>query len=284
MASKRRQQSESGFYHVFQRGVCLFDIFEDDEDRTFYLKRLADYARELDVEIHAWCLMGNHTHLLIRAEHKNLSAVMRKIGSVYARYFNRRHERSGPLFEGRFGSVCVETDSQYLSTVRYIHRNPIHHDERTLAGDYPWSSYSEYVTENPRICRLDFAYSLFGGIQGFIAFHEAERDQDLYRERFLDIDTIGPMRDNEARHRANLALADAGFAVSISHIGILPHNRRDEAIAYVKQTIGCTLRQLQRLSAIAYGVIRNAIRIGMAQMQGLATSAKRLDRFRSTAV
>ena len=91
MATKKRKRSESGFYHVFQRGVCLFDIFEDDEDRKFYLKRLVRYASELHVEIHAWCLMSNHTHLLVRAQHETLSAVMRKIGSVYARYFNKRH-------------------------------------------------------------------------------------------------------------------------------------------------------------------------------------------------
>ena len=140
MATKKRKRSESGFYHVFQRGVCLFDIFEDDEDRKFYLKRLVRYASELHVEIHAWCLMSNHTHLLVRAQHETLSAVMRKIGSVYARYFNKRHGRTGPLFEDRFGSVCVETDSQFLSVMRYIHRNPIHHEERTLMGDYPWKN------------------------------------------------------------------------------------------------------------------------------------------------
>ena len=62
MATKKRKRSESGFYHVFQRGVSLFDIFEDDEDRELYLKRLVRYASELHVEIHAFCLMSKHTH------------------------------------------------------------------------------------------------------------------------------------------------------------------------------------------------------------------------------
>lgn len=278
MASKRRQQSESGFYHVFQRGVCHFDIFEDDLDRTFYLERLADYTKELGIEIHAWCLMGNHTHLLLRTEYKALSAAMRKLGSVYARYFNRRHERTGPLFEGRFGSVCVETEEQYLSTVRYIHRNPVHHEEQALSSNYHWSSYSEFTTLNPTICHLNMALSLFGGIEGFVRFHEAERDSEKFRERYLDIDTIGPMRDSEARRRADFALADAGFEVPISQIGILSHSRRDEAIAYVKQIVGCSLRQLQRLSAIAYGVIRRAIELDLTQPQCSFTPGKRLDR------
>ena len=271
MASRRRQQSESGFYHVFQRGVCHFDIFEDDQDRAFYLKRLVDYTKELGIEVHAWCLMGNHTHLLLRAKLKALSAAMRKLGSVYARYFNRRHERTGPLFEGRFGSVCVETEDQFLSTIRYIHRNPVHHEKQTLTGNYPWSSYSEFVSCSPEICHLDLALSLFGGTEGFVSFHKAERDSEQYRERFLDIDTVGPMRDNEARWRADFALADAGFEVSISQIGTLSHNLRDEAIAYVKQVVGCPLRQLQRLSALAYGVIRRAIKLNLTQMECLPT-------------
>lgn len=255
MATKPRECSESGFYHVFQRGVNQFDIFERNSDRRFFLRRLVRYASEYDVEIHAWCLMSNHTHLLVRAGYNELSALMRKIGSVYARYFNRAHSRSGPLFEGRFGSVCVNTDAQFMGVMRYIHRNPVHHEERTLLGDYPWSSYAEYLSASPGICKLDFAMSLFGGVEEFTRFHEAERDH----ERYLDIGTTGPMRDAEARWRANRVLEDAGFGVPVSHVGRLPRKRRDMALFRVRRTVGCSLRQLQRLTAVAYSTIRAAV-------------------------
>ena len=257
MASKPREISESGFYHVFHRGVNQFDIFEDDEDREYYLKRLARYAVELGVEIHAWCLMSNHTHLLLRADHELLSVIMRKLGSVYARKFNMRHGRSGPLFEGRFSSVPVETDAQYLSVVRYIHRNPVHHQEQTLLGGYPWSSYGEYVAVAPMYCDLGFTLSMFGGLEEFKRFHEEERDH----ERHLDIGTVGRMQDDEARNRANYALAEAGFSISVSDIGKLPHKLRDEAIQCIRQVLGCSLRQIQRLTAVAYSAIRAAVGI-----------------------
>ena len=256
MATKKREQSASGFYHVYQRGVSQFDIFEDDVDRGFYLERLLRYCGELGVEVHAWCLMSNHTHLLVRAELEALSAMMRKLGSVFARFFNYRHARTGPLFEGRFCSVCVETDEQYVNVMRYIHRNPVHHEEAALCGGYPWSSYAEHLAASPVTCVVGFALSLFGGVEEFARFH---RDRDGDKTRHLDIGTSGPMGDDEARRRADEVLAESGFGVAASKIGALPHEARDRAIALVKRAVGCSLRQLQRLTAIAYSVIRRAV-------------------------
>lgn len=262
MASKPREISESGFYHVFHRGVNRFDLFEDDEDREFYLERLARYAAEVGAEIHAWCLMSNHTHLLLRANHKTLSALMRKLGSVYARRFNRRHGRSGPLFEGRFSSVPVKTDAQLLSVVRYIHRNPVHHQEQKLYESYPWSSYGEYIAAAPGLCELGFILNMFGSLEKFVRFHEEERDC----ERQLDIGTVGRMLDDEARERANQVLAEADYGVTISNVGSLPRQIRDEAIEYVGRVIGCSLRQLQRLTAIAYSAIRSAVGVDAGEL------------------
>lgn len=255
MATKKRERSESGFYHVFHRGVSQFDIFEDDADREFYLERMVRYCRELDVEIHAWCLMSNHTHLLVRADMDALSATMRKLGSAYAKRFNWRHMRSGPLFEGRFSSVCVETDEQYVTVMRYIHRNPIHHEEETLCGSYRWSSYGEHVAASPETCVVEFALGLFGSVDAFTRMHQ-DRVED--RERLLDVGTFGRMRDEEARWRANRALAEAGFEVPVSRIGTLPRKLRDDALACVKDAVKCSLRQLQRLTAVAYSAIRCA--------------------------
>ena len=255
MASKPREQSISGFYHVYQRGVNLFDIFEDNVDRGFYIARLKRYAAEFGVEIHAWCLMSNHTHLLLKADLPLLSALMRKLGSVYARYFNSRHGRSGPLFGGRFCSVCVDSDPQLLSVVRYIHRNPIHHEETTLCGLYPWSSYREYISAASETCKLDYVLGVFGSISELIRFHSVNRDH----ERHLDIGTTGRMSDDEARQRADNVLQDRGFDVTAQSIGTLPKALRDKAIACVKREIRCSLRQLQRLTSIAYSTIRNAV-------------------------
>ena len=256
MATKKRERSGSGFYHVFHRGICQFDIFEDDTDREFYLERLVKYCRELEVEVHAWCLMDNHTHLLIKADLEALSAMMRMLGSAYAKFFNWRHLRTGPLFEGRFTSVPVETDRQYVTVMRYIHRNPIHHDQAALCGSYRWSSYGEHVAAAPQTCVVKFALELFGGVGEFTRAHA---DSDADRERMPDIGTCGRMRDGEARGRANRALAEAGFHVDVAHVGTLPRRLRDDALSCVRRQVKCSLRQLQRLTAIAYSAIRGAV-------------------------
>jgi len=254
MATKPRERSESGFYHVFHRGVNHFDIFEDDIDRKFYLNRLQRYAKEGNVEIHAWCLMSNHVHLLVRSSLEDLSALMMKLGSVYARWFNKRHERTGSLFGSRFSSVCVETDAQLLAVTRYIHRNPIHHHASTPIDAYRWSSFREYTSGSASTCEIDFLLSVFGGVENLIEFHEKTLPSEL--ERHLDIDTSSWMNDDEARLCLRAALRELGLAIDASHIGSLPKKLRNEAIAFAKRATGCSLRQLQRLTALPYSTLK----------------------------
>ena len=256
MARKPRKISSTGFYHVMQRGVNLFDIFETDDDRRQYLEFLMEAADQFRISIHAWCLMSNHTHLLLRGDLCNLSCMMHRLGSRYASYFNRRHERIGHLFDGRFESVCIESDAQYLAVVRYIHRNPVEHQEQALRGTYPWSSYVEYVSGKAIVSQIDVALEMLGGTDSFVRFHTQDASSD---ERHLDIGTLGRLTDDEARSRANTALENAGFTVCVGNIGRLSRHLRDKAIAIVKQSVGCSLRQMQRLTSLAYHAIRIAV-------------------------
>ena len=263
MASAKRKRSISGYYHVFQRGVNKFDIFEDDEDRSTYLKILREEAEDHGVTICSWCLMSNHTHLVVRADLEDLSNMMRDLGSRYARRFNARHGRTGPLFEGRFISVCIDGHSQFIAAIRYVHRNPIEHEEATLLGEYKWTSYKEYVSNSPDICEIEFALELFGGIEKFIRTH---REQWPY-ERHVDIGTYGALLDDQARTLADKALETADFNVGIAKIGSLVQELRDEAIAIVRQSVGCSLSQIQRLSGVPYSAIRRAVRIAAGNVE-----------------
>ncbi len=92
-----RQKSETGFYHILLRGVGRQNIFEDDEDKQRFLETLERYKKELNFELHAYCLMGNHVHLLIKDVANQLDQIMKKIAGSYAYYFNRKYERVGHL-------------------------------------------------------------------------------------------------------------------------------------------------------------------------------------------
>lgn len=145
MARPLRLEYEGAWYHVMNRGAGHCAIFHDDAQRRRFLDLLGDLLERFDVETHAWCLMGNHYHLLLHTPHANLSRAMRHLDGVYTQHFNRAMQTDGPLFRGRYRSSVVDADSYLLTVSRYIHRNPL---EAGLVDDpahYPWSSYGAYV-------------------------------------------------------------------------------------------------------------------------------------------
>ena len=103
MPRQARKRSEADIYHVTIRGVARVLVFEDDADRARFLDLLGGMLRLTDGELLAWCLMGNHVHLLFHMELGRLSEGMKRLESSYASYFNKRHSRAGHLFQDRFG-------------------------------------------------------------------------------------------------------------------------------------------------------------------------------------
>lgn len=159
------------FYHVFCRGVDKRDIYIDDQDRRRFLHCLekSNNPQPLKetsspfIEIIAFCLMGNHFHLLVKQRtDKGLSRFCQRALNAYVRYFNIRHSRSGRLFETPFKSVHVSSDAQLFAVFRYIHLNPVEiiipgwkesaqldfHTAQTFLSWYPWSSYRHYLNQD----------------------------------------------------------------------------------------------------------------------------------------
>lgn len=127
--------------HVTQRGVNRCATFLDDEDRDHYLRLLIRRSRELDVYVHAYVLMSNHIHLLLSAfKAGSISRFLRQVGSGYVAAFNRRHQRTGTLWEGRFKSCLVDTEDYLLSVYRYIELNPVRASMVDDPESYMWSS------------------------------------------------------------------------------------------------------------------------------------------------
>ncbi len=127
--------------HVTQRGVNRCAIFVDDEDRSHLMQLLVIATREEGVAVHAYVLMGNHLHLLATAPAPGaLSRAMRHIGHCYVQSFNRRHRRTGTLWEGRFKSCLVDSERYLLTVYRYIELNPVRAGMVDDAERYPWSS------------------------------------------------------------------------------------------------------------------------------------------------
>ena len=135
-----RLEFPGALYHVVARGNDRRPVFRDDEDRENYLSRLAHYRGKFHFRFLSYCLMTNHVHLAIRTADAPLSRIMAGLQSSYAQRFNRRHDRVGHLFQGRYAAFLVQEDRYLEALVRYIHRNPVEAGIVRRAADYTWSS------------------------------------------------------------------------------------------------------------------------------------------------
>jgi len=140
----RRLRIESlGYHHIYNRGVAKSNVFEDDQDKATFIELMASVAREHKFNIHAFCLMDNHYHILVQNTRENLSSGVRQLSAQYASYFNKRHERVGHLWQGRFKSWYV-LEPKYLFTLfKYIENNPVKAKMSQKVGEYIYcSTYS----------------------------------------------------------------------------------------------------------------------------------------------
>jgi putative transposase len=125
-----------------QRGVNKGRCFDDDSDRELYLGLLAELAPHHQCDVHAYVLMTNHVHLLVTPEvPPAISLLMRNVGQRYAQAYNRRHARTGPLWNDRFKTSLVDTESYLFVCYRYIELNPVRAGMVAAPEHYPWSSF-----------------------------------------------------------------------------------------------------------------------------------------------
>ena len=137
-----RKMSEYGYLHVYIRGVSKQILFEERKDYAFFIRFLKQYSEENHITVCAFCLMENHVHLLIHDSEHNLSHFMQQLDMNYAGYFNRKYERSGPLYDGRFNSIPIENESYLLTVFRYVINNP--RGANKDPAEYEYSSYNRY--------------------------------------------------------------------------------------------------------------------------------------------
>ena len=198
MARPLRLEFEGAWYHVMNRGAGRRDIFADDDQRERFLDLLGELLERFGVETHAYCLMGNHYHLLLHTPAANLSRAMRHLDGVYTQHFNRSNATDGPLFRGRYRSIVVEADQYLLQVSRYIHRNPLEAGLVDDLVDYPWSSYRAYALDTdvtPWLYRSTIRSALSAQPARYRAFVEEPREDALE----VDFEATAILGDDEFR-------------------------------------------------------------------------------------
>jgi REP element-mobilizing transposase RayT len=174
MARPLRIQYPGAVYHITSRGNEKREIFRDDKDRLTFLDILEQSLQTYNVRLYCYALMPNHFHLLVETPLGNLSEFMRQFNITYTSHYNRRHNRVGHLYQGRYKSILVDRESYLKTLIRYIHLNPVKTEEvEELSSaqkveylrDYRWSSLPGYICNEKRTPFVDYGMVLeeYGG-------------------------------------------------------------------------------------------------------------------------
>ncbi|MGE0646261.1 MAG: transposase [Nitrospira sp.] len=145
MARKPRLHFPGAFYHVIARGNRRATIFHDDADYHAYLDRLERYRQRDGLTVHAYVLMPNHVHLLLETGEPPLSRTMQTLQFTYSQSYNRRYDKTGHVFQGRYHAILCDRDAYLVELVRYLHLNPARMRTPLSPWTYPWSSHGAYL-------------------------------------------------------------------------------------------------------------------------------------------
>lgn len=289
MARQARDRSELKVYHAILRGVNKQQIFECTEDYEHFVRILqrqcglpvetrpsrvqAHYPIDTEDEtssyilkepgtiperhcyLYAWCLMGNHVHLLIKESDEPIGDVMKRISSSYVYYYNHKYDRVGHLFQERFKSQPVEDWQYFLTLLRYIHQNPLKPQLVSNLNDYPWSSWLEYTDNHP------LPFSSTQAVLSRISLNELT---DLVNELLTD-DEEKDFLDAEERPQHPITTDSEIWdliqticgATNATEFQALPRPQQKHYL-YLLHEQGAGPRTLSRLTGVPYSIVQRA--------------------------
>ena len=251
MARSLRIDVPDGWYHVLNRGVERRQIFPDEQSNLHFLELLGSLPSRFGVRIHGYVLMGNHYHLQLQTPQANLSRAMQWLNLSYGAWFNRRWQRSGPLFQGRFKAILHDPENAALMINRYIHLNPVRvralggHEARLGAedqlevsgagpsremvkarvealGSYRWSSYLVYAgkARNP-------GWLTTGSIYRFFGDHTLNSLRGAYSRQLEEMAALGQWETEwRSSVKATVLLGSEKFIQKM--LGVLKGDRREQ--------------------------------------------------------
>lgn len=250
MARQAREKSSNGIYHIMLRGIDKRNIFFDDQDRTKFIENIMKARDTGRFELYGYCLMDNHIHLLLKAI-EDVGTVIKRITVGYVGWNNRKYERTGHLFQNRYLSETVETESYLLTVLRYIHQNPVKAGMVKSLKDYSWSSYKHYnyyYNGQDTIISGDLVKAYFKTFKSFSEFMFAEND-----DKCLDYSKIERYNDKNLRELIYRKY-------DIEKLQSISGEKKKALIRDIYYDTNTSIRQLSRVTGIGKAVIEKVIR------------------------
>ena len=292
MSRPLRIEFSGALYHITARGDRREAIYEDDEDRRSFLDILGTVTEEFNWVCHAYCLMGNHYHLLVETPDGNLAKGMRQLNGVYTQWSNRRHRRAGHLFQGRYKAILVDKDAYLLELCRYVVLNPVRAGMVKTPRQWRWSSHRAMlgVQSAPEWLSVKALLSHFGrglavartryerfvaqGTQATSPWDDVKGQIFLGDERFVARmqRNLGPRADDNNIPRAQRR----GPAPTLASIE-RAHKERNRAIVAAHDTGHYSYAQIGKHFGVHFTTVGRIVRTGKAvrkQAGEKATSLK----------
>ncbi|MBI4347813.1 MAG: transposase [Elusimicrobia bacterium] len=182
---------------MYGRGNGRQDIFIDRASRVRFLRLLFVALRRGGHELHAWCQMTNHFHLLVRVGTAALGKMMKELQHRYAQYLHKRRGTDGHVFQDRYKDPRCRNDRHLLNVLRYIHRNPVKHGAVADPGDWEWSSHRAYLGRKSALVQTSYLLSMFG----------PGRDQVEAYRKFIGAKADSPWPHGRRQNRSRIAAA-----------------------------------------------------------------------------
>ena len=248
MPRRARILSESGIYHVMLRGINQQQIFEEAEDYEKFIQIIADCKTISGYKLFAYCLMGNHIHLLIKPEAETLEQIFKRIGGRFVYWYNIKYCRKGHLFQDRFKSEPVDDARYFWTVLRYIHQNPLKAQLCTKIENYPYSSYSEYMTES-NLIDTDHVFSMMT-MEEFVGYHHEDCSANC-----MDIEEKPVIRVTD--EQAKIIIEKVSKCKTVSDFQALDKLSRDKYLIKFRRK-GLSLRQISRLTGVSLPIVRKA--------------------------
>ena len=261
MPRQARKESGTGIFHVIMRGINHMNIFEDEEDNHQFINTLDRMRVRYDDDgkpcgtnciYYAYCLMGNHFHLLIRERDERVGETVKRIASSYVYYYNRKYGRDGHLFKERFKSEPVNDMAYFTVLLRYIHQNPVKAGIVERVKDYEYSSWGEYEgTVEPvfQICNTQTVLNR-------IPFTELEAwVNEPLSDDIHCLDIEDPSRKRPSDDQVWRMIIEKSGIRNASAFQQLNEDVRRRVLSELKEQ-GASHRQLERLTGVGRGLIQ----------------------------
>lgn len=243
MSREARKLSKSGFYHIVFRGINHQNIFEEEQDFEYMLEIFKKLKQEMQFEIHAYCLMTNHVHILLKeSQTGDISTILKRLLTKYVMKFNKKYQRSGALIGSRYKSKVVEVDEYFIPLIVYIHQNPLRAGIVKKLENYKYSSYCEYIGKR-KFVDVQLSLEMLGKKE-WIKAH-----QQLVENKF-QVEGRKKLSEEEIRQK----ILKGTDNIEPQRLGTLERTERDRILQKLKNS-GLSIREIERVTGISRGIV-----------------------------